>query len=263
MSLLSIRNTTHVFEGLRALNDINLEVDAGELTAIIGPNGAGKTTLFNVITGLYRPKHGEIRFCDADITGKSGHEIVKAGIARTFQNIRLFNNLTVLDNVMTAQFLQPSCSLAASLLRLPAHYRSEREQVWHCMRLLGLFGLQHDADTVARNLPYGHQRRLEIVRALATRPRLLLLDEPAAGMNPTEVQELLQLITRLHSEFRLTILLIEHQMRVVMGAAQRVVVLDQGTVIADGEPAAIRRDPVVLDAYLGRDTTTELTADMT
>ncbi len=257
MSLLSIRNVTHLFHGLCALDDCSLEIEAGELTAIIGPNGAGKTTLFNVITGLYRPTRGTICLSDVEITKMPSHEIVKSGIARTFQNIRLFNNLTVLDNVMIAQFSQPNCSLIASLLRLPAYYRTERQQTSASMRLLGLFGLAHEADTIARNLPYGHQRRLEIVRALATRPRLLLLDEPAAGMNPTEVQDLLQLLKRLHDEFQLTILLIEHQMRVVMGAAHRVVVLDHGAVIADGVPSAIRHDPAVLDAYLGRDATAD------
>ena len=253
MTLLRVENLTHYFGGLRAVQDFNLNLQAGELVAIIGPNGAGKTTVFNLITGVYRPGEGKITFQNQNLIGLPPHKIVGLGIARTFQNIRLFKELSVLDNVRIAHFGWEGYSPWEALLRLPRFARQEVLVRQEALELLNIFGLDDLAATPSKNLPYGQQRRLEIARALATRPALLLLDEPAAGMNPAEVEKLIELILWIRREFRLSILLIEHQMRVVMGIAERIKVLDFGETIAEGMPKEIQNHPRVIEAYLGRE----------
>jgi len=254
MALLSVQHLTHAFAGVRAVDDFNLELQQSELAAVIGPNGAGKTTVFNLITGVYRPTRGKITYKGDNLIGLPAHRIVAGGIARTFQNIRLFKELSVLENVHVAQYGQSSYSVVDSLLRLPRFRRQEEEQRERGLELLNVFSLEDCADMPARQLPYGRQRRLEIARALATKPTLLLLDEPAAGMNPAEAEELMRLILWIHREFELTILLIEHQMPVVMGAAQRILVLNFGKTIAEGTPEEIRANPAVIEVYLGEET---------
>jgi branched-chain amino acid transport system ATP-binding protein len=253
MSLLSLQHVSHDFSGLRAVDDFCLELAAGELVGLIGPNGAGKTTVFNLITGIYRPTRGRVLFRGEEIAGRATERLVAAGLARTFQNIRLFRQLSVLDNVRMAHYGRAGYTVLDSLLRLPRFRREERRLRERSLELLDLFGLAEVALAPAGSLPYGRQRRLEIARALATEPLLLLLDEPAAGMNPAEAEALLALILRLHRDFSLTILLIEHQMRVMMGSAQRIVVLDFGETIAAGTPAEIRANPRVIEAYLGEE----------
>lgn len=255
MSLLSMQQVTHHFAGLRAVPGFNIELQPGELIALIGPNGAGKTTVFNIISGVYRPTSGQVRFDGRDIVGCRPHQIVARGIARTFQNIRLFRNLSALDNMRIAQHGHARYSVLSSMLRLPSFRREEQRIRARSIELLDLFGLADVAGARAGSLPYGQQRRLEMARALATAPRLLLLDEPAAGMNPAEAQELLDRILWLRREFDLTILLIEHQMPVVMGVAERVIVLDFGETIAQGTVNEIRSDRRVIEAYLGADAT--------
>jgi branched-chain amino acid transport system ATP-binding protein len=249
--LLDMRGVTKRFGGLTAVKDLSLQVPRGSLFGLIGPNGAGKTTIFNLLTGVYRPTEGEIHFGGRRVDGRRPYEIASLGMTRTFQNIRLFPDMTVLENVMTARHLRSRQSLADAVIGTPRHRREERRTHERARELLAIFGLDGLADEIATNLPYGSQRRLEIARALATEPALLLLDEPAAGMNPQESRELMDLIRWIRDEFSLTILLVEHNMKVVMGICEQIQVIDYGEAIAFGTPAEIQRNPAVIAAYLG------------
>ena len=239
------------FGGLKAVDDVNLEIKQGELYGLIGPNGAGKTTVFNLLTGVYKPTSGRFFLCGEELTGKAPAEVNKKGIARTFQNIRLFNKLTVIENVMVGLSNQINCGIVSSILRLPKYRKTEKEFYNRALELLKVFNLEEYKDYLAQNLPYGKQRKLEIARAMATNPKLLLLDEPAAGMNPNETQELMDAITFIRKEFNMTILLIEHDMRLVGGICEKLTVLNFGTELAKGETSEVLNNPEVIKAYIG------------
>ncbi len=253
MALLEVKNLGINFGGLRAVDGVNLTIEEGELYGLIGPNGAGKTTVFNLLTGVYKPTSGTIRLDNENIVGKSPSQICQTGIARTFQNIRLFNNMTVLENVKAAFHNQVKYSLLASFLHSISFFSGEKEMDSRALELLKVFGLDTFANDYARNLSYGAQRKLEIARALATNPKLLLLDEPAAGMNPQETSELMDSIKLIRERFHVTILLIEHDMKLVSGICENILVLNFGTELANGTPDEVLNNPEVITAYLGEE----------
>ena len=251
MALLEVKNMSISFGGLRALDEFNIVVQKGQLYGLIGPNGAGKTTVFNLLTGVYKPTNGSFSLDGENLSGHPPKEICKKGIARTFQNIRLFKNMSVIDNVKIGLHNQNTYSFFESILRLPKFFREEKEINERAMELLKVFGLDGDCNNIASNLPYGKQRKLEITRALATNPKLLLLDEPAAGMNPNETDELMQTIKFVLNHFGMTILLIEHDMKLVSGICEQLTVLNFGTELAHGETSEVLNNPKVIAAYLG------------
>jgi branched-chain amino acid transport system ATP-binding protein len=253
VAILKATKLSKVFGGLRAVSDFSIDIGKGELIGLIGPNGAGKTTAFNLLTGVYQPTTGEIDFDGKSIIGFKPYQITQKGVARTFQNIRLFSELSVLDNVKIAYHFHVKYGILESVLRMGRYHKEEEEIKERAIKLLEIFKLDHKKDEIAKNLPYGEQRRLEIARALAAQPKLLLLDEPAAGMNPQETQQLMQMIKWIKEEFDLTILLIEHDMQLVMNVCERIYVLEYGSIIAQGTPEEIKNNPRVIEAYLGEE----------
>ena len=251
MALLEVKNLSISFGGLKAVDNFHVEIEKGQLYGLIGPNGAGKTTIFNLLTGVYKPNAGSIVLDDTNITGKSTIEINQAGIARTFQNIRLFKDMSVLDNVKAGLHNHHKYSTVEGIFRLPRYYKIEKEMDEEAMSLLKVFDLDKECDFKASNLPYGKQRKLEIARALATEPKLLLLDEPAAGMNPNETAELMETIELVRKQFDVTVLLIEHDMKLVSGICEYLYVLNFGRLLAEGTPSAVLSNPEVITAYLG------------
>ena len=251
MALLEVKNLSISFGGLKAVDNFHVEIEKGQLYGLIGPNGAGKTTIFNLLTGVYKPNAGSIVLDDVNITGKSTIEINQAGIARTFQNIRLFKDMSVLDNVKAGLHNHHKYSTVEGIFRLPRYYKSEKEMDEEAMSLLKVFDLDKECDFKASNLPYGKQRKLEIARALATEPKLLLLDEPAAGMNPNETAELMETIRFVRDNFDMTVLLIEHDMKLVSGICEKLTVLNFGQVLREGATSDVLHDPEVIKAYLG------------
>ncbi len=251
MAVLEVKNVSISFGGLKAVDDFSITVEQGCLYGLIGPNGAGKTTVFNILTGVYKPDQGAVLLDGKDITGKRTAEINKAGIARTFQNIRLFNQLSVLDNVKAGLHNNYKYDIFSGIFKLPSYFKKEAAMNQKAMELLKVFDLDGEADVLARNLPYGKQRKLEIARALATDPKLLLLDEPAAGMNPNETAELMDTIQFVREQFDMTILLIEHDMKLVSGICEELTVLNFGQVLAAGKTADVLNNPEVITAYLG------------
>lgn len=251
MALLEVKNLSISFGGLKAVDNFHVEIEKGQLYGLIGPNGAGKTTIFNLLTGVYKPNAGSIVLDDTNITGKSTIEINQAGIARTFQNIRLFKDMSVLDNVKAGLHNHHKYSTVEGIFRLPRYYKIEKEMDEEAVSLLKVFDLDKECDFKASNLPYGKQRKLEIARALATEPKLLLLDEPAAGMNPNETAELMETIRFVRDNFDMTVLLIEHDMKLVSGICEKLTVLNFGQVLREGATSDVLHDPEVIKAYLG------------
>ncbi|MGW8143065.1 MAG: ABC transporter ATP-binding protein [Anaerolineales bacterium] len=256
MALLEVRNMTHYFGGLRAVNGYNLEIEAGQIRGLIGPNGAGKTTIFNLITGIYKPTEGEITLEGQPIIGLKPHQIASLGLARTFQNLRLWRHMTVLEHVKQARYSKIKYGLVGAFFGTPERHREEDESERISLELLDLVGIPQYANSIVTNLPYGAQRRVEMARALAIEPKILFLDEPTAGMNPEELEQMMKIVRQVHRELGMAIFLIEHRMRVVMELCEYIQTLVFGEVIAEGDPDEIRNNPAVIEAYLGQEVVT-------